>query len=392
MGVRNRISVFPIKGPGEAIYQTAPGLIGGPWSAITRTSRCSDEVDGTRNPHALTIEHSHRLLYSISGHAKANPNNHWLYNGYPGLDIAVTQPASQPAPSVNTSLSMALARTNPNRPTSDVLGAIVELKDVPAMVRNHWQRYWKGVPKHMSTMRLRDLKRIPKDAGDLYLTYEFGIAPMIRDFQTLLDFQGNVEKKLNTLRNMRDKGSTGGRAVAYEDRAESAVQWRYLTTLYQETNQIEFKWVTTRKNWVTVNWIPTTPLPPPSEAADEALARRLAYGQGVTLHTLWNLMPWSWLIDWFSSVGDIMSLTRNALPVRHSGSCFMSRTSTHFMYVGQKAGPGKFSLTPSQYPQYDLKTRSVLGDSIPLPEFNLPFLNGKQLGILSALTATRTVR
>jgi hypothetical protein len=34
---------------------------------------------------------------------------------------------------------------------------------------------------------------------------------------------------------------------------------------------------------------------------------RLLYGLELTPETLWNLAPWSWLVDWFANVGPILS-------------------------------------------------------------------------------------
>lgn len=393
MVIRTRVQSSLASGPTAAVWLDA-GSLSGYADAIPRVSKCVDEVDGTRNPHSMVIEHDNRHLYSVYGRSHnipSVPTFGWDYNGYALAGISPIISPSSGEPSDNTSLSTALARTNPNRPNADVLQTLVELKDIPNMLKKAWGR---NMERYPSTARLSkaSAKRALRENSDRFLEWTFGWLPLLDDLGKIMDFQGNTEKKLRQLRNLRDRGSTGGSAVVWEDEAISPLQSRFLTPLYAEGNQIHFQWVTTRKKWVSVNWIPSVPLPPQSDAGDEAIARRMAYGQGVTPALIWELMPWSWLVDWFSNVGDIMSLTRNAIPVRHSGSCIMRRTTTRFKYIGKWDGTGIFSVVPSRYPQNDIKERVVSGDAVPLPEINLPFLNGKQLGILGALTLTRTAR
>lgn len=395
MVTRDRLQLRQQMGPGESTW-TGPGTLDGRWSAVERRSRCVDIVDGTRSPHALYIQHSCTLAYVLHGRSRPTVGYYgWMYNGRAQTMVAVIAGPNQAPPSDNSALSTGLARSNPNRPKVDLAVGMAELKDLPRMLKNLWDAaiHTVNVTRHSRNLSIGGMrntaKRYGRNGGSAYLEWEFGWAPLVSDLQKLLDFQSHVEKKLNMLRRMQDRGSYGGMATVYEDVAETPRGNNYVSSLYQEVNRMDYCFETTRRWWVTTKWTPSVALPPRGSEAEQTLARRLAFGQDFSPALLWELMPWSWLIDWFSNVGDLMSLSRNTIPVGFSGSCLMKHTVTRFKFIAHTAGNGSPSVTPSRVPMIETKERFPYGFMPPLPEFNLPFLNGKQLGILSSLALTR---
>jgi len=88
--------------------------------------------------------------------------------------------------------------------------------------------------------------------------------------------------------------------------------------------------VATERVWGSVRYKPTSATK--SLIADSnrlALAHRLAWGfTGWTaVEATWELFPWSWYLDWFSSFGDAIKAMNNTLSVTASGTCLM-RTVT----------------------------------------------------------------
>jgi len=50
-----------------------------------------------------------------------------------------------------------------------------------------------------------------------------------------------------------------------------------------------------------------------SEMARIALEAKKVLGLSLTPETAWNLTPWSWAVDWFSNVGDVLSNVSDAM-------------------------------------------------------------------------------
>lgn len=48
-------------------------------------------------------------------------------------------------------------------------------------------------------------------------------------------------------------------------------------------------------------------MPPMETSGDRFNAMRRMYGLTLTPDLVWNIMPWSWLIDWFTNAGDVVS-------------------------------------------------------------------------------------
>nr|UJQ85128.1 MAG: putative maturation protein [Leviviridae sp.] len=389
---RTQLSVAALSG--SSIWK-GPGTLNGGWSAVNRTSRCVDIVDGTRAPHPLVITHSCPLAYTLTGKSRPVNQNHWEYNGRAQTLVAVVTGPSTSPPTENSALSLGLARSSPNRPKVDLAVGLAELKDLPRMLKNLWDNAIHHVnitrsSRNLSVGGMRNTaKRLGRESGSAYLEWEFGWRPLVDDLTKLLDFQSHVEKKLKMLRRMRERGSYGGKATVWEDVSRTSTANSYVSSLYQENNRMNYAFETTREWWVTTKWTPSVSLPPKGSEAEQTLARRLAFGQDFSPALIWELMPWSWLIDWFSNVGDLMALSRNTIPVSFSDSCLMKHTVTRFQFLGLTAGTGSPGVIPARFPMRETKERLPYGFMPPLPEFNLPFLSGKQLDILSSLALTR---
>nr|UJQ85480.1 MAG: putative maturation protein [Leviviridae sp.] len=389
MTSRDRSRTVVVAEAGAATW-TGVGTANGSYPARTMTERCIDVIDGTRNPHPLTITRNTNLGWRLYGVSR--PTGGWIYNGISTTVVGVSSPPSTSEPSDNTTLSSTLARSNPNRQRVDVPVFLFELKDIPGLLKSwahdikYAKRWLRGTNK-----LIPDIRDLPRWIAEKNLEWQFGVQPFYSDMAKILGFQQSVEKKLNQLRKLQLGGSAGGIAVVWDDVVKSTVKTGYVTGLYSESNTYAYFLETTRKKWGACRWIPTVSTPPRTDTELQALALRLTFGLDISFSTLWEAMPWSWLIDWFSNVGDLMSLSRNTVPVRHDGSCVMLQTDVKIVDWRHTGGPGVFSAEVNRYPVAQSKSRKLVGSAVPIPEFNLPFLNGKQLSILGSLAVTRRV-
>jgi hypothetical protein len=370
------------------------------------SSTCADVVDGTRNPHVLRIDHISNHRYSLHGISAPNSSSFcWHYNGYNMNGGALGHVATTSVePSDNVTLSTTLARTNPSRPHVDVPLLVFELKDIVPMLHdagkkvlarrsyiidenNFGKEKLLRIPRGMRD----DLPYLPRYIGEKYLEWHFAIKPLLDDMAKLMQFTQAVEKKYSQLRRLQSGGSSGGHAVVWEDAVKGSFITGPATPLYQEANNVRYRIETTRRKWGTCVWIPTVSIPPQTHQETLGQALRLTFGLDVSFATVWNAMPWSWLADWFSNTGDIFDGNRNTIPVRHDGSCVMEQAISRLVDFSKTSGPGTLQGRLNPYPLRAAKLRTVVGSASPIPEFNLPFLNGKQLGILASLVVTKKV-
>jgi hypothetical protein len=229
---------------------------------------------------------------------------------------------------------------------------------------------------------------IPIGTAKRNLEYQFGIMPIVNDLIKMLKFQELTDKRFRALKDL-SKGSSVRHATVYQD--TSVEPWSgstFLTGLYQETTKIRWRMQTDRRIWVSTRWNTDAPLPD-SDQELQRLANQLVVGSNISFATLWNAMPWSWLVDWFSNTGDIIQGWENTIPVNHTGSCIMRHTRKQVNAWEWTVEPSGGRQTLAPIPNLrETKFRSA-APSFVLPEFYLPGLTGGQLSILSALTVVK---
>jgi hypothetical protein len=263
----------------------------------------------------------------------------------------------------------AAAATNPSSPSVDLSVSIPELREIPELLRER-------------------TGRALRDAGSTYLTYKFGVVPLATDIYNLINLTESVDRKVRTIEELKRKGIR--RTVRFgtwtgQDRIFRYVQTNgdfiggYFDVETAETVSAHCRW----SPGVELNQFRTT-------EAMRALATRAVTGSTIDLSTVWNLMPWSWLIDWFFSMGDYLEAHRNVIPaILTDVSVMRHRRTTEFW-------PGDFhtniygiptTTTPIKGGR-DTKQRAT---SFPSPFLaHLPFLNAGQVAIIGSLAASRS--
>lgn len=201
-----------------------------------------------------------------------------------------------------------LARILPTKPKADMGTFLGEASE--------------GLPAAMliaSTGKRRALRAL--NAGDEYLKYEFGWAPLVRDVRSFASAIINAEKHLDNLR----KGSGKLIKRRYEwpaelDISEGSLGRNYPTpllagALYGSNPRPELRTLTTKRlrRWLTASFIYYAPLAS-KEFKDNYVAKaQYLLGARLTPSTLWNVAPWSWALDWVGNTGDVMDNVSAAL-------------------------------------------------------------------------------
>lgn len=188
------------------------------------------------------------------------------------------------------------SKMKPTSPEMGLFNAVYELKDLPGMLR---QRMVKGNLKNMS---------------NYWLALQFGWKPLLRDIRNLVLTQRKAQDRLNQL--LRDEGKsvrrkkilhetetlideTSGTAYGSFDPGD------FVTYFYADDPTHVTKTYTREKVWASARfryWLPPGP-------RDVDWTRRMLagiYGSYPSPKQVWDCVPWSWLVDWFTNVGYVI--------------------------------------------------------------------------------------
>lgn len=328
---------------------------------------CSDVISEGPNKN-LTIRHVEQSGGIVTW---ANPNgfgSSWFGapmsqlqsadNGFYGDQIWKGIPG-EPA-SLGALATQLLAMTNPSRPVVDLPTYIAELREIPSLLRNEGNS-------------------LIRRAGTANLQYHFGWAPLLSDMFRLFDFQDAVSHRYRELKSFYDSGLRckrnlwqGASPASHSGFYNSGDSFNY-----SGSHQL----AQSARYWGYVEWKPST-LPPATDDALRALARRAALGLTVDLSTAWNLMPWSWLIDWCSNVGQFLIARRNIVPATHSDVLIMryQRVDGTMLSTDPRVTDHRFKV--------EWKRRNTATASLSA---HLPVLSLRQLSILGSIGVTRRV-
>lgn len=277
----------------------------------------------------------------------------------------------------------AAAISNPSRPYVSVPQFIGEFRDFPKL--------------------LRDLPGLLKRNGDSliekvakgHLSWKFALKPLFSDLAKIASFQDSVNQRIRMLEKLREEKSLRRRASLGDDRhsdveegvlLQSAGAW-VVATRHDDYRQLV--WATTRWQLNEGHIIPT-------DQKEVALwAKNLAAGTTTKSAAIaaWELIPWSWLVDWFLPVGDYLAANNNSVPVRCTSICLMRYTSCLSTYRMTYTSPGLF-LKGFHWRREERKWRQVVSPTILLlpPLADLSFLTGGQLSILGSLAILKKGR
>lgn len=212
----------------------------------------------------------------------------------------------------------AVSRVSPTNPTVDLAASIGELIS---------ERKFFSLPGKADNL-----------AGE-YLNYSFGISPVVSDAKSLYDASMHKEKILAQYE--RDSGRLIRRS--YRPNAERSVHVDRKENVYPafagsslSTYQVKPGTLSTTTTTVTRRWFSgafTYYLPKEGWRRSIALKDHL-YGVRPGIDTAWELIPFSWLVDYFSNIGDVVkninSLNQDGLVIAYGYA--MSETLEEKLY------------------------------------------------------------
>jgi len=170
-----------------------------------------------------------------------------------------------------------------------------------------------GLPGGAQIHLMRDRVAAARSAGRNYLNAEFGWAPLVRDVQTLC----KAVRSSDDIMRAYIKGSDKRIRRRFELPSDTKVaQTTGGFLLGPDTGSVVNNSTTTRGAAVFKSETRTyfsgafryhLPVTEATKGISRwALEARKVYGLQLTPEVIWNLAPWSWALDWFGNVGDVM--------------------------------------------------------------------------------------
>lgn len=238
-------------------------------------------------------------------------------------------PGSAPTP---TSLSgwgaKGWSRTQPLHPITNLGVSLIELRDLPRMI-SQTKAGLKALANLPNTLKgagqtvgsfLSSAEKLSRNSGDAYLYGAFGVYPMLKDLLGFYDLQKKLDRKISWLR--RHNGKAVRRKVELDSWEYSENIARTIaptstcypslsSTLYApgQTSAVSIPILKSykRRIWYSAKyryWIPE--LAKPFSPVPNRLKADLL-GLSLDPSIIYKVTRWSWLLDWFTSVGSAMS-------------------------------------------------------------------------------------
>lgn len=255
----------------------------------------------------------------------------------------------------------AVNRTSPNRPYVDIGVNILELADITQLIRDQGNSLIKQL------------------AGN-NLKLQFGLLPLISDVSKIVNFHDQTVRRVVEITKLQDSNGLR-RTVTLDTLSTTEKRTVFWDGGFTSVNH-DFKG--TRVIRGHVRWLPQADFSKMPAQELVGRARRAVQGGTLDLSTLWEGIPFSWLIDWGWNIGGFLKTTRNIIPASCDGVSLMEHTRTEVVVPQMRNGGDTMSAGKVTRIQ---KKRFVNVPAIPVAHF--PFLSGKQMGILSSLAVMR---
>ncbi len=197
----------------------------------------------------------------------------------------------------------AIARCKPTNAVADLAVGLAELAR-------------EGFP-HMVGLANAHQAGFAGKVGSEFLNYQFGIKPLLNDLKKFVFAYENRKKLYSHYK--RDSGRLVRRRYSFPLETSTnklSEETSYgnpatVTNFYSQKPDVRYYKMNWKKTWFSGAFRYYVPDDTGNEEMDSFVRKynelQSLYGAHLTLEVVWNLIPWSWLSDWFLNTGDLIS-------------------------------------------------------------------------------------
>ncbi|DAD50318.1 TPA_asm: maturation protein [ssRNA phage Zoerhiza.4_2] len=333
-------------------------------------------------------------LVGTSGPINSRPVSVYTYTGpllpIPPSDMVWPSQANSTDNQLNNLGTVAIARCSPSNPTANVTVFLGELltEGIPKATFQ--------ILKGLASMTHRQRRRA---LGGDYLNVQFGWVPFLSDLRSIANAVLHADKVLRDyergsgkLTRRRYEFPSSRKVVSILD-YPSRTPWGpgagalYLSPsvfgkVYRTEELLQKQWFSGAFTWY---------VPPPdslrNDMARQCILARKLLGILPTPDAVWNLAPWSWMIDWFITSGDVLAnWTDWAIDNQVLYYGYVMEHTVH-SHTYTYAGPTGFkSVGPRPFDVKLVVETKIRRKATPYGfGFNMKGLTARQLAILAAL-------
>jgi hypothetical protein len=224
-----------------------------------------------------------------------------------------------------------------------------------------------------------------RSLADANLKIQFGYLPLVGDAKKLLEFVDLCDRRFKELEALQRSGLRRTREL-FRGSATTVPGPQFLVNsspsqclVYAKRSKYTYV-----RTWGHTKWKPTGQFPA-TDRTQLVRARRAVLGfNDNPSAAVWEVIPWSWLIDWYFNVGTYLNAQRNIVPCEHDPVELMTErvTATTDTVSQSNDFPGAFPVGSRIFTGRISKSRRNAAVSLSA---RLPALSLRQLSILGSL-------
>ena len=296
----------------------------------------------------------------------------------------------------------AWSRLRPDKPDFTAAVSLYELKDPLGTLRAALSGIRKKVMKEQVLRRRKGRSELSK-SGQYFLAAEFGWLPLLSDIRNFVKAHEKGQKHLRQL--IRDAGRPVrrtaelsnskshylGSTTRYNSGSGANIDPGFVTQCYGPgPTYLTTYYTVNERTWTEGVFRYYLPPGPRDVVWKKKMLRRLM-GARVTPDTVYQLLPWSWLADYFSGLGDFIKAVSPGVGDRLAADyCFVMR---HSEYIASREANGMYQGSMSSGHYVTATCTSAHTSTRKMRSYGSPFgwgikqssLSPKQLAILGAL-------
>lgn len=207
---------------------------------------------------------------------------------------------------------------SPLKPRVDVGQTLAEIHEIPRMVLStakHFRKIWYDRGGGLARYRNKPWYERGSNLASDWLSINFGWIPFLKTLRDIHKLNSHINGVLRRLRTHNNRWEQRGGTLV-EDASSSHVPnlesgsssrtWPNLSGAFGNAGNCAVVRTVERRIWFKARYKYYIPTLEPGQGFPLRLVRRL-YGLELSPGLLYDLIPFSWLADWYQNVGDMIA-------------------------------------------------------------------------------------